>query len=55
MSKGISFNSLTIVIVLYRESFNLISNTLSKIKNFKIIIIDNDNNNDLKKKNPFKL
>jgi N-acetylglucosaminyl-diphospho-decaprenol L-rhamnosyltransferase len=50
MSKEISFNSLTIVIVLYRESFNLILNTLSKIKNFKIIIIDNDNNNDLKKK-----
>ena len=50
MSNEISFNSLTIVIVLYRESFNLVSNTLSKIKNFKIIIIDNDNNNDLKKK-----
>lgn len=50
MGKDISFNSLTIVLVLYRESFNLVSKTLSKIKNFRITIIDNDNNNDLKKK-----
>ncbi len=50
MSKEISFDSLTVVIVLYKESFDLISNTLSKIKNFKIIIVDNDGNDHLKKK-----
>ena len=50
MSEEISFDSLTVVIVLYKESFELISNTLSKIKNFKIIIVDNDGNNHLKKK-----
>ena len=50
MSEEISFDSLTVVIVLYKESFELISNTLSKIKNFKIIIVDNDGNNHLKEK-----
>ncbi len=50
MSVKSSFESLTIVIVLFRESFDLVSNTLSKIKNFKIIIIDNDGNNNLKNK-----
>ncbi len=42
--------NLTIVIVLYKESFQLISKTLSTINSFKKIIIDNDNNIDLEKK-----
>ncbi|MDC3035925.1 glycosyltransferase [Candidatus Pelagibacter sp.] len=41
---------ITIVIVLFRENFDLISQTLSLIQNFKIIIIDNSNNLNLKKK-----
>ena len=41
---------ITVVIVLYRESFELISKTLSTLKTFKKIIIDNDNNLKLKKK-----
>ena len=43
-------NTLTIVIVLYKEPFELIYKTLNLIKDFKIIIIDNDNNNELKNK-----
>ncbi len=35
---------LTIIIVLYQEKFELIRACLKNIKNFKIIIIDNDNN-----------
>ena len=50
MSNTISSNSVTIVIVLFKESYDLISNTLNKIKNFKKIIIDNDGNDILKKK-----
>ena len=42
--------SITIVIVLFKESFEIINKTLEYIKNFKIIIIDNANNQDLKKK-----
>ena len=42
--------NLTIVIVLYKESFQLISKTLSTINSFKKIIIDNDNNIDLENK-----
>ena len=41
--------NLTIVIVLYKESFELISKTLSSINTFKKIIIDNDENSELKK------
>ncbi len=41
---------LTIIIVLYQERIELIKKCLEKIKNFKIIIIDNDNNLDLKNK-----
>ena len=41
------YDSLTIVIVLYNESFNLVSRCL-KYKNFKIIIIDNAGNFQLK-------
>lgn len=44
------YNSVTVVIVLYKESFDLISRTLKKIKDYKIIIIDNANNHDLKKR-----
>ena len=50
MSDKIFSNSVTIIIVLYKESYNLISNTLKKIENFKKIIIDNDGNDILKKK-----
>ena len=42
--------NITIVLVLYKETFDLISKTLNSLKLFKIIIIDNDNNLILKKK-----
>ena len=42
--------SLTIVIVLFKEPFDLINETLQKISSFNIIIIDNDDNHQLKKK-----
>ena len=41
---------LTIIIVLYQERIELIKKCLEKIKNFKIIIIDNDNDLNLKNK-----
>ena len=41
---------ITIVLVLYKETFDLVSKTLNSLKLFKIIIIDNDNNLILKKK-----
>lgn len=41
---------LTIIIVLYQEKYELIRACLENIKNFKIIIIDNDNNTEIKKK-----
>lgn len=44
------YDSLTITMVLYEESFSLISKCLDKIKNFKIIIIDNAGDVELKKK-----
>ena len=40
----------TIVIVLYKEEFNLIFKTLDRLRSFKIVIIDNANNLNLKKK-----
>ena len=43
-------SDLTIIIVLYQEKFELIRSCLKNIKNFKIIIIDNDNNNKIKEK-----
>ncbi len=43
------YDSLTIIIVLYEEKFNLISKCLNKLKKFKIIVIDNANNIELKK------
>ena len=42
--------SLTIVIVLFKEPFDLINETLQKISSFNIIIIDNDDNHQLKEK-----
>lgn len=43
-------NEITIVIVLYKEEYDLISRTLSFLNTFKIIIIDNDNNFSLRHK-----
>ena len=43
------YDSMTIVIVLYEEKFDLISKCLNELKKFRIIIIDNANNNELKK------
>tara|TARA_Y100000389_G_scaffold150640_1_gene150223 strand:- start:245 stop:1117 length:873 start_codon:yes stop_codon:yes gene_type:complete len=50
MNKEELITEITIVIVLYREEFELISKTLSSLESFKIIIIDNDNNSNLKTK-----
>ena len=41
-------NKITIIIVLYREDYNLLYKTLDKIRDFKKIIIDNSNNAALK-------
>ncbi len=41
---------LTVAIVLYKEDFDLIFKTLDKLRSFKIIIIDNANNINLKNK-----
>ncbi len=43
-------NKITIIIVLYREDYNLLYKTLDKIREFKKIIIDNSNNLELKNK-----
>ena len=43
-------NDITIIIVLYQEKLELIQSCLKNIKNFKIIIIDNDNNLNVKNK-----
>lgn len=45
-----NIDNLTVLIVLYEESENIIFRTLEQIKNFKIIIIDNKGNQELKKK-----
>ncbi len=50
MSISKYYNDITIVIVLYYESYDLISKTLNNLNNFKKIIIDNSNNIYLKKK-----
>jgi N-acetylglucosaminyl-diphospho-decaprenol L-rhamnosyltransferase len=42
-------NELTITIILFEENTELVLNCLENIKNFKIIIIDNANNSNLKK------
>ena len=41
---------LSILIILYEENFEMINKCLEKIKDFKIIIIDNANNKSLKDK-----
>ena len=43
-------DNITIIIVLYQEKLELIQSCLKNIKNFKIIIIDNDNNLKIKGK-----
>ena len=51
MNKIDSFqNQITILMILYQEDHEMVSNCLENIKNFKIIIIDNANNDILKKK-----
>jgi len=50
MSEFNLHKDITIVIVLYKETFELLSKTLTTINSFKKIIIDNDRNLDLKKK-----
>ena len=47
---NISFNEITIIIVLYEEKEQLVLRCLESLKNFKIIIVDNANNSSLKKK-----
>lgn len=44
------YKNITITLVLYKESFEILSECLKNIKNFKIIIVDNDCNLSLKKK-----
>ena len=43
-------NTITVVIVLYRENYSILYKTLDKIRDFKKIIIDNSNNAELKNK-----
>ena len=43
-------NELTIIIVLFEEDDDLVLRSLNNIKNFRLIIIDNANNKNLKKK-----
>ena len=43
-------NTITIIIVLYRENYKILYKTLDKIRDFKKIIIDNSNNTELKNK-----
>ena len=51
MNKLILENSkITILIVLYKETFGLVSKTLETLKSYKKIIIDNGHDEDLKKK-----
>ena len=41
MEKSNYHNDITITVVLYKEDFNLINKTLSKLRSFKTIIVDN--------------
>ena len=43
-------NELTIIIILFEEDDDLVLRSLNNIKNFRLIIIDNANNKNLKKK-----
>ena len=45
-----NISDITILIVLYQESEEIVFKTLEQIKNFKKIIIDNDGNYELRKK-----
>ena len=52
MSQFKSFQSeITILMILFKEEYKMVSSCLDNIKNFKVIIIDNANDEDLKKKN----
>jgi N-acetylglucosaminyl-diphospho-decaprenol L-rhamnosyltransferase len=44
------YKEISVLLVLYQEDINLIKKNLINFKNFKIIIIDNDSNLELKKK-----
>tara|TARA_B110000014_G_C19990804_1_gene513180 strand:+ start:72 stop:956 length:885 start_codon:yes stop_codon:yes gene_type:complete len=50
MNDDVINNDITILIVLYKESYELISKTLNPINSFKKIIIDNAGNQELKNK-----
>ena len=51
MNKINSFqDQITILVVLYKEKYEMVSNCLKNIKNFKVIIIDNANDINLKKR-----
>ena len=41
---------ITVVVILYKEEFQTVVSCLNNIKNFKIIIIDNANDKNLKQK-----
>ena len=44
------YKEISVLLVLYQEDINLIIKNLINLKNFKIIIVDNDSNYNLKKK-----
>ena len=48
--KTIEINGISIVVVIYQETYELIINTLNQLKGIRIILIDNGNDIDLKKK-----
>ena len=48
--KIIENNEITVLIVLYKETYKLISKTLNTLKSYQKIIIDNGNDLELKKK-----
>ena len=50
MNQNTLKNNITIIIVLYREDYQILYQTLDKIRDFKKIIIDNSNNLELKNK-----
>ena len=52
MSELKSFQSeITVLMILFKEEYEMVSSCLNNIKNFKVIIIDNANDENLKKKN----
>ena len=44
------YENVTVTILLYKENYDLISSCLNNLKKFKIVLVDNDNNINLKKK-----